>query len=150
MLGHCVGREIPNWAFHLSVAADCRCTRCTVNYFSYNYFILSGPRAQEDSFVYSFALWPLVVIRLIERRSRFSLSSSSIFNKLASLPHFSSSPLLPSPARVTRDSINLRQSHLPGPVAPRYFLTKCRPPSLGRHISPATISLAFSWAIVLE
>jgi hypothetical protein len=66
------------------------------------------------------------------RRHRFSLSSSSVLNKLSFGCVFHLSLLL-SPARVTRDSINSTYPNNPTfPVraAPPNFLTSAVPPSL--------------------
>jgi hypothetical protein len=102
------------WAIYtVSVAAECRSgsagrdTRHNQFYFII-YFILSGPRAQEDKLVYSYSLHSLTRGRHPShqgRRHRFSLSSSSVLNRLSFGCVFHLYLLL-SPARVTRDSIN--------------------------------------------
>ena len=88
------------------------------------------------------------------RRYCFSLSSSSIFNKLALRVHLSSFPLLPSPARVTRVLDQQCQPPTFPPflvqAAPRNLLTKYRPPFFGTHTAPGTTSIVFSWTAVFE
>ena len=111
-----------------------------------------GP--QEDPFVYSLLSFGLGRHPSHRgRRSRFSLSSPSIFNNLALLRVHPFFPLLPSPARVARDSINgdsPQLSHLFGlggtaklshQVSSSPFLVHARPAPLPALFFPGLLSL---------